>query len=155
MLPWACYSPAGTNGKIPFFYYPRLRFEHGRHGGKHGFDPSTFEHMYPVRSDVYSHLPFTLTVKKKKNKNKNNKKKTERKSSQTNLSKNKRKGRIIGYTRHDTNFCSGTSARSQCVHSLWSKETSRSMGSLRIDDFRTTPPPLGHVIVLRCRLLEI
>ena len=119
------------------------------------FAPSTFEHTYPVTSDVYSHLPFTLTVKKKKkNKNKNNKKKTERKSSQTNLSKNKKKGKIIGYTRHDTNFCSGTSARSQRVHSLWSKETSRSMGSLRIDDFRTTPP-LGHVIVLRCRLLEI
>ena len=119
------------------------------------FAPSTFEHTHPVRSDVYSHLPFTLTVKKKKkNKNKNKKKKTERKSSQTNLSKNKKKEKIIGYTRHDTNFCSGTSARSQRVHSLWSKETSRSMGSLRIDDFRTTPP-LGHVIVLRCRPVEI
>ena len=91
------------------------------------FAPSTFEHTHPVRSDVYSHLPFTLTVKKKKkNKNKNKKKKTERKSSQTNLSKNKKKGRIIGYTRHDTNFCTGTSAQSQCVYSLWSKETSRS-----------------------------
>ena len=32
------------------------------------FAPSTFEHTYPVRSDVYSHLPFTLTVKKKKKK---------------------------------------------------------------------------------------
>ena len=30
------------------------------------FAPSTFEHTYPIRSDVYSHLPFTLTVKKKK-----------------------------------------------------------------------------------------
>lgn len=89
------------------------------------FAPSTFEHTYPVRSDVYSHLPFTLTIKKKK-KNKNKKKKTERKSRQTNLSKNKKKGRTIGYTRHDTNFCSGTSARSQCVDGLWSKETSRS-----------------------------
>ena len=28
------------------------------------------------------------------------------------------------------------------------------IGSLRIDDFRTTPP-LGHVIVLRCRPVEI
>ena len=52
------------------------------------FASFTFEHTYPVRSDVYSHLPFTLTVKKKKNKNK--KKKTERKSSQTNLRKNKK-----------------------------------------------------------------
>ena len=71
------------------------------------FASFTFEHTYPVRSDVYSHLPFTLTVKKKKKKkkkNKNKKKKTERKSSQTNVSKNKKKGRIIGYTRHDTNF---------------------------------------------------
>ena len=53
------------------------------------FASFTFGHTYPVRSDIYSHLPFTLTVKKKK-KNKNKKKKTERKSSQTNLRKNKK-----------------------------------------------------------------
>ena len=102
------------------------------------FAPSTFEHTYPVRSDVYSHLPFTLTLKQKKKKNKNKKKKTERKSSQTNLRKNKKKGRIIGYTRHDTNFCSGTSARSQCVYSLWSKETSRSETVGFIPAFKTS-----------------
>lgn len=117
--------------KYPFFYYPR---QHGRHGGKQGWSQET---LYSVSSlllplsirillgPTYTHT-FRLRSRLKKKKNKNKKKKTERKSSQTNLSKNKKKGRIIGYTRHDTNFCSGTSARSQCVYSLWSKETSRS-----------------------------
>ena len=118
-----------------FFYYPRLRFEHGRHGGKQGWSQET---LYSVSSlllplsirillsPTYTHTFRLRSRLKKKKKNKNKKKKTERKSRQTNLSKNKKKGRTTGYTRHDTNFCSGTSARSQCVDGLWSKETSRS-----------------------------
>ena len=37
---------------------------------------------------------------------------------------------------------------------LGDKGTCMTIGSLRIDDFRTMPP-LGHVIVLRCRPVEI
>ena len=56
------------------------------------FAPSTFEHTYPVRSDVYSHLPFTLTVKKKKKKEQEQEQEEEnRKKKQSNKPKQKQK----------------------------------------------------------------
>ena len=86
------------------------------------FAPFTFEHTYPVRSDVYSHLPFTLTVKKKKKEQVEQEEQEEenRKKKQSNKPKQKEKegkNNRVHYG-HDTNFCSGTSARSQCVYSL-------------------------------------
>ena len=52
------------------------------------FASFTFEHTYPVRSDVYSHLPFTLTVKKKKEQEQEEE---NRKKKQSNKPKKKQK----------------------------------------------------------------
>lgn len=54
------------------------------------FTPSTFEHTYPVRSDVYSHLPFTLTVKTKKEEEQEQEEEN-RKKKQSNKPKKKQK----------------------------------------------------------------
>ena len=54
------------------------------------FASFTFEHTYPVRSDVYSHLPFTLTVKKKKEEEQEQEEEN-RKKKQSNKPKKKQK----------------------------------------------------------------
>ena len=71
---WACYSPGDNNEKTSLFYYLRLRFEHGRHGGtaNRGEEKS---HTIPVGTDIYVCLPYTLTVKKKKEQKQRRKKK--------------------------------------------------------------------------------
>ena len=55
------------------------------------FASSTFEHTYPVRSDVYSHLPFTLTVKKKKKEQEQEQEEENRKKKQSSKPKQKQK----------------------------------------------------------------
>ena len=89
---WACYSPGDNNEKTPLFYYLRLRFEHGRHGGtaNRGEEKS---HTIPVGTDIYVCLPYTLTVKKKKrskNREERKKKQTIKKKNQTKQSKEKK-----------------------------------------------------------------
>ena len=54
------------------------------------FAPSTFEHTYPVRSDVYSHIPFTFTVKTKKEQEQEQEEEN-RKKKQSNKPKKKQK----------------------------------------------------------------
>ena len=76
---WACYSPVDNNEKTPFFYYTRLRLEHGRPGGAANRDEDK-SHTIPVGNDIYVSLPYTLTVKKKKKSSKKKKEKKEKRN---------------------------------------------------------------------------
>ena len=88
---WACYSPGNNNEKTPLFYYLRLRFEHGRHGGaaNRGEDKS---HTILAGTDIYVCLHYTLTVTKlKKGAKKEKKEKRNRQSKTIKQNKAKRK----------------------------------------------------------------
>lgn len=80
-----------NNEKTPLFYYLRLRFEHGRHGGaaNRGEDKS---HTILAGTDIYVclHYTFTVTKKKRSKKREERKKKQTIKNNQTKQSKEKR-----------------------------------------------------------------
>ena len=79
--------------KHPFFYYLRLRFEHGRHGGAANRDEDK-SHTILVGTDIYVYLHYTLKVththKKKEQKKRRKKKETDNQNNQTKQSKEKK-----------------------------------------------------------------
>ena len=90
---WACYSPGNNNEKTPLFYYLRLRFEHGRHGGaaNRGEDKN---HTILAGTDIYVCLHYTLTVTQKKKEQKKRRKKKET-DNQKQSNKTKQREKIL------------------------------------------------------------